>query len=130
MNCYNIITSNNIQIINCQPEFKFLSEKNALEMVAICGEIGTDRLLFSSANLTDEFYNLRTGLAGEVLQKLTNYFIKAAIVIPSDLIPPGHFSELVYELNQGWQFRFFETQEAAVHWLAALTPVRYSVTCI
>ncbi len=119
MDNYTILTINTKKIIKCRPEFKITSENDALEMVSACGENGTDRVIVTYSNLPDDFFNLRTGLAGGVLQKLANYFIKAAVVMPLNLIPPGRFSELVYELNKGWQFRFFDTEEPAIKWLAS-----------
>jgi len=120
MSTYRIEKINTALIIICDPTLLINSEKVALEMVTACGENETDRLLFTWHNLPEDFYNLRTGLAGEVLQKLATYFIRAAFVLPGDFIKPVRFSELVYELNKGMQFRFFCSQSAALNWLSTI----------
>ena len=88
-----------------------------LELVAACLENGTDRLLLHAQNLSGDFYRLRTGLAGDVLQKLANYHIRVAAVIPPDLIGQGRFREMVLEANRGNQFRVFPDRELAEEWL-------------
>lgn len=43
-------------------------------------ETGADRLVLEKSAFCDDFFVLRTGLAGEALQKLINYHFKLAII--------------------------------------------------
>ena len=52
-------------------------------------------LLIDESQLGPDFFDLRTGLAGEVLQKFTNYRVRLAIVIADAQAYGGRFSELV-----------------------------------
>ena len=93
------------------------SEADALDLVAACGENGVERLLLHAENLDDDFYNLKSGLAGAALLKFSNYFIKAAAVIPAEIANQGRFGEMVLETNRGSAFRVFQDEDKAVAWL-------------
>jgi PadR family transcriptional regulator, regulatory protein AphA len=93
------------------------SERDALDLVSACVEHGTNRLLMDAACLPDEFFRLRTGLAGAVLQKLVNYQIKAAVIAPPGAAQQGKFRDFMLETNRGGQFRIFEGREEAIDWL-------------
>jgi PadR family transcriptional regulator, regulatory protein AphA len=83
---YRIIEKNGIRYLDCLPEAALHSSQDALDLVAACGEKGVDRLLLHEQNLSEDFYQLRTGLAGEVLLKFSNYRILAAAVLPTELV--------------------------------------------
>jgi hypothetical protein len=65
------------------------------------------------ANIAPEFFDLRTGLAGDVLQKLVNY--RARLVVIGDISRYLDRSEslraLVRESNRGRDVRFVGTME-------------------
>jgi len=116
------ITEQNRSFVECLPDGGLItSEQDALDLVGICGEHRTFALLLHETNLNEDFYDLRTGLAGAVLQKLFNYSIRVAAVLPLERSTRGRFGEMVLESNRGRQFRVFTTREAAVQWLLSLT---------
>lgn len=88
-------------------------EKDILDIIAICIENGTRNLMLSQQALTDEFFNLKTGLAGLALQKFINYNIKVAVVIEDRSKINDRFAELILELNKRNDFRVFESNEDA-----------------
>ena len=95
------------------------SEQDALDLVGACGEAGTDRLLIHKEALSDDFYNLRSGLAGAVLLKLSIYRIITAAVISPEIATQGRFGEMVLETNRrSSTFRVFSTPDEAEAWLA------------
>jgi PadR family transcriptional regulator, regulatory protein AphA len=96
--------------------FRLSGEQDALDIAAYCWENETENLLLNHGNLPDEFFNLRTGLAGAALQKFSNYRIKAAAVV-DPLKIKGRFNDLVRELNRGGYFRVFEKRTDAESWL-------------
>ena len=102
--------------VEAAPDYMISDEQEALDLAAFCWEQETQFLLISHSNLTDDFYNLRTGLAGSVLQKFANYRIRAAAVI-DPLKVSGRFGELVNELNRGRDFRVFAEKDEAEKWL-------------
>lgn len=94
------------------------SERDALELVAACGESGTQNLLLPAECLGDEFFRLGSGLAGAVFLKLGQYRIRCAVVLPLELASRGRFADLVLEANRrDPALHFFQDQEPAAAWL-------------
>lgn len=115
---YQIVEAGNCKYIECLVGGpKIESEQDALELVAICGEYETNLLMFHGENLPDDFFRLRTGLAGNILQKFANYHLKAAAVIPAELVSQGRFREMALEANRGQHFRIFSDRKDAEEWL-------------
>lgn len=90
---------------------------DALDLIAYCGENDTNRLMLHASNLTEDFFDLKTGLAGDILQKFVNYYIKAAAVIPQEQVGQGRFREMALEANRGQHFRVFQDVQEAENWL-------------
>ena len=74
-------------------------------------------LVLDETRLATEFFDLRTGFAGEVLQKFTNYRIRLAIVVADPAAHGSRFSELVYEHRSHRYVRFFGSGQLARQWL-------------
>ena len=114
---YLLQSQNDMPFIELDPsQARLWSEQDALDWVGVCGEHGTQRLLHAE-NLSEDFYNLKTGLAGAILLKFSNYWLKVAAVIPPEKSSQGRFGEMARETNRGQAFRIFSTREAAVDWL-------------
>jgi hypothetical protein len=84
-----------------------------------CVEHGARALLLDAEALPAAFFDLRTGVAGEVCQKLTNYGIRMAAVVPDLSVHPPRFREFAREANGGHQCRFFPSRAEAIAWLEA-----------
>lgn len=56
---------------------------------------------------SEEFINLKSGLASIVMQKFINYHEKVSAVIEDENKIQGRFKELIGELNKGNDFRVF-----------------------
>lgn len=95
-----------------------VSEQDALDCVGVCGEYGTQRLMIHASNLAPGFFNLKTGLAGQILLKFSIYSLKVAAVVPPEIAGKGRFGEMVYENNRvNQEFRVFPTHQEAESWL-------------
>lgn len=96
--------------------------KSALELITtVHYETGCDKLIVDKSALAESFFDLRSGLAGEVLQKCMNYQIKLAIVGDFSGYPSKSLQALIVESNRGNDFFFVPTEEIA---LAKLHGVR------
>lgn len=104
-----------IELISCETPVN--TEQDALDIIGICGEHDTNLLMLHLQAVSDDFFRLRTGVAGKVLQKFVNYYIKAAAILPKDKAVVGRFKELVSEANKGKDFRVFYEKEEAEKWL-------------
>lgn len=115
---YQLVEVNGKTYVECLPGGGMLvSEREALELVAACGENTTHRLMIPAEVLPDAFFQLSTRLAGEVMLKLSNYRIRCAAVIPAEISHRGRFGEMVLETNRGKQLRVHPDRAAAEAWL-------------
>ncbi len=115
---YEIVEKNHIKVLEVfSAEAPIRTEQDALDLIALCGEHDSSLLLLHAAVFSDDFFRLRTGLAGAVMQKFVNYGIKAAAVIPADLANRGKFKDMMLETNRGPVFRIYYNRDEAENWL-------------
>lgn len=86
---------------------------------AIGTSLGADGLLLTEADLGPSFFDLRSGLAGEAMQKFVNYRVRVALVIPAPESHGERFVELVREHRTHPMVRIFDAEDAARAWLSA-----------
>ncbi len=104
--------------LECLPGYsKLASGDEALELIVACGQNNTNKLMLQAENFTPDFFRLRTGVAGEILQKFSIYHIQVAAVLTPELVNQGRFREMVLEANRGNQFHVFYNRESAERWL-------------
>ena len=96
------------------------SEQDALDWVAICGEHETTYLMLYDGNLADDFFDLSSGVAGEILLKFVIYSIRVAAVLSSERVNHGKFPEMMIETNRGNDFRVFLDKDKAEEWFMQL----------
>lgn len=94
-----------------------VTENDALSLIALCGEHDTVLLMIHHAALAEDFFRLKTGVAGKILQKLNNYNLKTAFIVPSEITKKGKFKDLAAEARDSHHFRIFESREEALAWL-------------
>jgi PadR family transcriptional regulator AphA len=93
------------------------TENDALDLISLCWEHDTTALMIHYAALSEDFFKLKTKVAGNIIQKFINYGIKAAAIIPQETIEKGRFKEMAMEMNTGNHFRLYESNEEAEKWL-------------
>ena len=77
-------------------------------------ETGISRLAIDKEALCGDFFILSTGLAGEVLQNLTNYHMKAAFYGDYSRYTSKPLHDFIYESNMGSSFYFLTTKDEAI----------------
>ncbi|HJP95860.1 MAG TPA: DUF4180 domain-containing protein [Candidatus Saccharimonadales bacterium] len=110
-----------------ESERRFVIASNAGISIGSSGDIadaigaclGTAGLLLTANDLAPEFFDLRTGLAGELFQKFTNYRVRVAIVLPDPGAYGERFTELAHEHRRHELIRLVGTQSEATAWLGA-----------
>jgi hypothetical protein len=85
---------------------------------AIAACIGADGLIIAEGDFAPEFFDLRSGLAGELFQKFMNYRLRVAIVLPDPEAYGERFSELAYEHRSHSMIRFVRSDNEARAWLS------------
>lgn len=93
----------------CNLTISIDDETSIMEAVCQCFDNETKNLIIDDKYLSDDFFDLKTGLAGVCMQKFINYGIKAAVVLNSYDRVNERFSELMLELNKRDDFKFFKT---------------------
>jgi uncharacterized protein DUF4180 len=104
-------------LVTANSDISIQSSEDVVDVIAACLEEGN--LLLTEGDLGPEFFDLRTGLAGELFQKIMNYGLRLAIVLPNPEIYSERFTELVYEHKSHGMIRFFRSEIEAEKWLLA-----------
>ncbi|HEX6288683.1 MAG TPA: DUF4180 domain-containing protein [Herpetosiphonaceae bacterium] len=84
-----------------------------------CFAHAVDRLLLYPENLTARFFDLSSGEAGMLLQKLRTYHIRLAIVSSPTLRMSRRFADLLADEQRGPDVRLFDERAAAQEWLCS-----------
>ena len=75
------------------------------------------------ADIIDDFFVLSTGVAGEILQKFTNYQVKLAIFGDYTKYTSNPLLDFIYESNKGDHILFVATEDEAIERLSGTTNV-------
>jgi len=101
-----VIKSSDILINNTQ---------DALDLMATVRHMyDCDKMVLSKAAITESFFDLKTGIAGEILQKYTNYNMKIAIIGDYESYTSKSLKDFIYESNKGSQAFFLGDEEEAI----------------
>lgn len=77
--------------------------------------------VFHRQNLPVDFFNLRSGYAGELLQKLMNYQMTMGVIGDFNDISCPHFQAFMYECNCRGHVRFSQTLQKYMSEMLAIT---------
>ncbi len=88
-----------------------------LDFIGNAGYSGVRSVLINSEHLTEDFFDLKSGVAGEYLQKLSNYALRAAILLDESHLEHPRFREMVFEANRSGSISYFKDKDAAIQWL-------------
>jgi hypothetical protein len=108
----NIIKENNIEIaVVISGDILITDVQSALDFIATVGfETGCYRIILNKSSICEDFFNLKTKLAGEILQKFVNYHVKIAIIGDFSTYTSKSLKDFIYESNNG-KYIFFLTDE-------------------
>ena len=96
-------------------------EQSALDIMAdINWNYQCKKILFHKTNFPEEFFQLRTGLAGAILQKFTNYRVVIAIVGDFSVYDSKSLRDFIRESNKGRQVLFLSDEKIALESLHAI----------
>ena len=80
--------------------------QDALDLMADAVFRGANSVVIHERNITPDFFDLRTGLAGEILQKFVNYNVRLAIIGDFSKYPSKSLQAFIIECNRGNHFLF------------------------
>lgn len=96
-----------------------INTQSALDLVMTARYEGNaEKIVIDKMAVAEDFFILSTGMAGEILQKFSNYHIKAAFFGDFTRYTSKPLQDFMYESNQGASVFFVPTQEDAIRRLA------------
>lgn len=113
------IVKSGLMVAVAEASQRIASAQDALDLMAEAWFQGAyGGIILLKENLDERFFDLKTGLAGAVLQKFSNYRMKLAIVGDFTAYKSKSLKDFIYECNQGRLVFFKGDMEQA---LEALT---------
>lgn len=73
-----------------------------------------DTVIIHEKNITPDFFELKTKLAGEILQKFSNYRIRLIIVGGVSRYSSKNLQDFIYESNNGKHINFINSVKEAL----------------
>ena len=113
------IEKNNIMcaVINSEEKI-FTDAQSALDVLMTAKyDAGTKNIAIDKRLIVEDFFILSTGLAGEILQKYTNYGGRIAIYGDYSRYTSKPLKDFIYESNKGKNVFFVSTMEEALEML-------------
>lgn len=92
---------------------------SAQEFLELSMNLPTPKLIVHKRNIDESFFDLRSGLAGEILQKVVNYRLRLAIVGDISVYDSKSLRDFVFESNKGTVVAFVNDLETALARLAS-----------
>lgn len=89
--------------------------EGALDLIGNLTYQGYEKIILHEKNIIPQFFDLKTKLAGEILQKFVQY--RMAIVIIGDFSKyrSASLNDFILESNRGNRINFFSSLEAALN---------------
>ena len=88
--------------------------QDTLDLMANCQYNGAEKIILDERNITPEFFDLKTRLAGEILQKFSNYRVQLAIVGNFSKYTSKSLRDFIYESNKQKHIIFVESINQAL----------------
>ena len=105
-------TKNEIQIAEVTSD-KLIIEtaEDGLDLMGNLYYQGFDSIIIHEENLTPSFFDLKTGIAGEILQKFSNYRMRLAIIGNFEKYPAKSIQDFIFESNKVGRINFLGSVE-------------------
>lgn len=112
-------TINNIPIAEISAEGLIIEkEEDGLDLLGNVYYQGFDRIIIHAENITPAFFDLKNRMAGEILQKFSNYRVRLAIVGDFSAYTKKSITDFMYESNNGKLINFLGSVEEALEKLS------------
>lgn len=110
---------NNAKIAEVNSENLLISSaSDGLELLGNLYYQDFDRIVLREENIAAEFFDLKNGMAGEILQKFSNYRVRLAIVGDFSKYTSKSISDFIRESNKLKQINFVTTTSEALEILS------------
>ncbi len=93
--------------------------QDALDLMAEADYRGARRIIIYKEQMCPEFFELRSGVAGEILQKFSIYSMRLAIVGDLAGYNSKSLNDFIYESNKTGRILFLSTADEAINKLSS-----------
>jgi hypothetical protein len=114
---HNINNTNIAEIIS--DETIIITTEDGLDLLGNVYYQGFDGIILHEKNLTPDFFDLKNGIAGEILQKFSTYRVRLAIIGDFSKYTSKSLSDFIYESNKGRHINFVSSISDALKILSA-----------
>lgn len=90
------------------------SLKTAGDFLDIMMNASSETIALNKSSFANDFFDLKTGLAGEIFQKVSNYQRRLIILGDFKTITSKSFSDLIYECNKIGKIIFCEKLQEGI----------------
>lgn len=87
--------------------------QDGLDLLADLYYQDVDKMILYEKNITPGFFDLKTGIAGELLQKFSNYRMQLVIIGDYSKYTGKSIKDFIYESNKHTQVNFVHSMEEA-----------------
>jgi hypothetical protein len=89
--------------------------QTALDLVmTVIYDKNSTRIAIDKKSISEDFFRLSSGIAGEVLQKFINYRTKLAIIGDFSVYTSKPLHDFIYECNKGNDIYFVDSLDKAI----------------
>ncbi|WP_431293015.1 DUF4180 domain-containing protein [Pedobacter sp. P26] len=112
-------TINNINIAEVISEEIIINDAaDGLDLLGNLYYQGFDKIIIHKQNITPDFFDLKNVIAGEILQKFSNYRVSLAIIGDFSSYQSKSIKDFIYESNKGEHINFLGSTAEALTKLA------------
>lgn len=110
------VSKNGVEIASVHSDEILISGvQSALDLIAtVSYEVGCHRIILQKSVVSEEFFDLKTRLAGDIIQKFINYQAKIVIVGDFSVYSSKSLRDFIYESNKGKDLFFLPNEEQAI----------------
>lgn len=88
--------------------------KDGLDLLGNLYYQGFDSIVMNEKNITPDFFDLKNGMAGEILQKFSTYRVRLAIVGDFSKYTAKSLKDFIFESNKSRHINFVASTEEAL----------------
>ena len=106
---------NDTKIAEVISEVKIINKiEDGLDLLGNLYYQGFDKIILHEKNITPDFFNLKSGIAGEILQKFSTYRVRLAIVGDFSKYTSKSLNDFIFESNKGRHINFVPSITEAI----------------
>lgn len=114
-----IVQNKEVKIAEIHAEGIIITEtQNALDLMAESNYKESWKMIFYEENISPDFFDLKTGMAGDILQKFSTYRCQLAIIGDFTKFQSKSLKDFIFESNKTGRIFFVNSRDEAINCLS------------